>query len=1092
MSAKRFLLLSPLALAVSLAHAQMPPSMAVPPLPPVAAPLAGNAAGNAAVKGIAVTLDPQGAVADGVSRVAVKVVLHDDDGRPLKTPARITIETSAGRVLLPGADTDQTGPDRTDADPLTAGVQFDVPAGEASFWLIAPAQPQTVVLRVSSGRLQVEGRVDILPELREMLAVGLVEGVIGLRRQHRDAIQPVRIEDGFERELRAWSRSHGDTQLAARAALFLKGRIQGDALLTLAYDSDKDTYQRLMRDTLPDQYYPIYGDASARGADAQSLSKLYVRVDKDKDYLLFGDFSTSTRWQSGTPTRQGAQLQTHDLGNYARALTGAQVHAENERGQINLFAVRDNLRTAVEEYAANGTSGPFAVKNSAGLIGSERVEVITRDRNNLSVILRVTPLEPLADYVFEPFSGRILLNRPLASQDMAGNPQFLRITYEVQQGGEDFWLFGADGQWRLTPDMALGGSYVQDRNPLAPYRLGSVNLGLKLGPHTRLVAEMARSEGSYNTSGSNAVAAPGLSGVVGEAAGNAGRVAIEHDDGRTHVRAYAGRSDPEFDNPTASFNGGRGDAGVRATHQINPEVLVFGEAVRNEDRKSDGVRQGAQLGAAWKLGERLSVDMAVKTTKENGHGVSPAVGMPGQPSSDIGTGNAPLTPSGGFFGTGNNAVNPNTGQTLLAPQAGLGSVGEGRELDATTLQLGAQYRLTPAVTVMGEIEHSVIGDEQQRVAMGATYQLAEQTRLYGRWEAQRGLASVYSLNPADKSNWFSLGAETTYGSDTQLFSEYRLRDTLGDPRVASDAQLANGMRNSWSLAPGLRLVTATEYLRILDGKGQAAVALAGGLDYTANPLWKGQARLEWRRLFDSAATPLDDRQDSYLSTVTLARKLNRDWSALTRNYLLYNDFQGTGDRIQNRAQVGLAYRPVDHNRWNALGKYEFKYERDESGLPAAVVGTSAAPSRRDVHVLSVLGDWHPSRPWWLTGRVAAKTLKETFDGVAVPRYSAWYLGGRAVYDITEDWDLGVLGAHLGSAEGRSRQTAYGAEVAYQVQTNLRLALGFNLSGFSDRDLSGADYTARGVYIRLRFKFDEDLLGGAKTAVNPLLPRPVAS
>ncbi|MEG1970651.1 MAG: hypothetical protein RR101_11070 [Burkholderiaceae bacterium] len=1092
MSAKPWFLLSPLALAVTLAQAQaqIAPAAAFAPLPQVAP----AAMANAAVGEIAVEVDTQSAVANGVSRIAVKLELRDAAGQRLATPARITVEASAGRVLLAGASTDETGPGALDADPLTPGIQIDVAAGSASFWIVAPAQPQTVLLRISAGRVLAEGRIEVLPELREMLAVGLVEGVIGLRRQDRNTVQPVRIDDGFERELRAWSHrfNDGEGMAAGRAALFLKGRIKGDALLTLAYDSDKDTYQRLMRDTLPDQYYPIYGDASIKAFDAQSMSKLYVRLDQGKHYLLYGDFDTAVQWQPLVGSKLAAPLKLRDLGAYARKVTGARLHLEDVAGQANVFAVRDSLRVAIEEYAANGTSGPFAVRNSAGLIGSERVEVITRDRNNLSLIVRATPLAPLADYVFEPFSGRVLLNRPLASFDLAGNPQYLRITYEVDQGGPEFWLAGVDGQWRISPRLELGGAYIDDRNELAPYKLGSVNTGARLGANTQLVAEFARSEGRYNTSGSNGALTPGLAGVMGEAAGNAARVALDHDDGRSTARIYAGRSDREFDNPAASFNGGRGDAGARATHKLSPELMLFGEAVRSEDRIADGVRNGAQLGAAWKLGDQLSLDVAVKVMNENGKGVAPAASIPGQPSSSIGTVNSPLTPSGGFFGTGNNAVDPSTGQTLLAPQVAAPNAGAGRPLEATTVQLGAQYQLTPALSLLGEVEHSIAGDDQKRAALGASYQMAEQTRIYGRWEAQRGLASVYSLNPADQSNGFSFGAETTYAANAQFFSEYRLRDAVGDPLLARDAQLASGTRNTWMLAPGLRLVTSAEYLKILAGNSQAAVALAAGIDYTANPLWKGLARLEWRRLFDGAATPIDERQDSYLSTLTVARKLNRDWSVLARNYLLFTDFQATGDRLQDRFQLGLAYRPVDNNRWNALGKYEFKVERDQSGLPGVAVGTTVNPSQRDAHILSLLGDWHPSRPWWLTGRVAAKTVKESFDGVAVPRYSAWYLGGRTIYDITERWDVGVLAAYLGSAEGRSRQTAYGAEVAYQVQTNLRVALGSNLTGFSDRDLSGSDYTARGVYIRLRFKFDEDLFRGADPVVNRSLPRAATS
>ena len=77
---------------------------------------------------------------------------------------------------------------------------------------------------------------------------------------------------------------------------------------------------------------------------------------------------------------------------------------------------------------------------------------------------------------------------------------------------------------------------------------------------------------------------------------------------------------------------------------------------------------------------------------------------------------------------------------------------------------------------------------------------------------------------------------------------------------------------------------------------------------------------------------------------------------------------------------------------------------------------------------------------------------------------------------------------LYSPQGHSRQWAQGVELGYQVQTNLWLALGVNWSGFDDRDLVGSDYTRRGVYVRLRWKFDEDLFRRSKPAVNPALAR----
>ena len=42
--------------------------------------------------------------------------------------------------------------------------------------------------------------------------------------------------------------------------------------------------------------------------------------------------------------------------------------------------------------------------------------------------------------------------------------------------------------------------------------------------------------------------------------------------------------------------------------------------------------------------------------------------------------------------------------------------------------------------------------------------------------------------------------------------------------------------------------------------------------------------------------------------------------------------------------------------------------------------------------------------------------------------------------------------------------------------NLRLAVGYNLFGFRDQDLTGEAYTDQGPYFHFGFKFDESMFG----------------
>ena len=63
----------------------------------------------------------------------------------------------------------------------------------------------------------------------------------------------------------------------------------------------------------------------------------------------------------------------------------------------------------------------------------------------------------------------------------------------------------------------------------------------------------------------------------------------------------------------------------------------------------------------------------------------------------------------------------------------------------------------------------------------------------------------------------------------------------------------------------------------------------------------------------------------------------------------------------------------------------------------------------------------------------------------------------------------------------SRQYGLGLELGYLVTANLWVSAGYNFFGYRDEDLAGADYTTKGPYVRLRFKFDETVFGGLGAA-----------
>ena len=198
---------------------------------------------NHGVDLVRVEVDRDGVPADGQTPVHVRVQLLDADGKPLAGRSYATIEHSGGRIRLPGSRTDEFGPGAADADKVTPGVQLAVDDGVAEFDLLAPHEPQDVVLRITAGGQAAQGVIGFLPEMRELLATGLIEGIVNFRnKSNASLISPVQHHDAFDRDIRRWEKqfNNGKANAAARTAFFVKGRIKGEYLLTAAYDSDKD------------------------------------------------------------------------------------------------------------------------------------------------------------------------------------------------------------------------------------------------------------------------------------------------------------------------------------------------------------------------------------------------------------------------------------------------------------------------------------------------------------------------------------------------------------------------------------------------------------------------------------------------------------------------------------------------------------------------------------------------------------------------------------------------------------------------------------------------------------------------------------
>ncbi|WP_296949592.1 hypothetical protein [uncultured Massilia sp.] len=913
---------------------------------------------------IRLELENHRVAADGRALALLHVRLEDAHGVPVAERTPLTLEAARGAWL------------QADLDPREAGLQAFVEGGSADFALRAPLEAGDVVVRAASGTVQAQAELSFVPDLRPLVAAGVVDTAIGLNRVKGNVTDPVRAFDGFEDALRHVS--NGNTEIGGRAAMFAKGKVAKDTLLTLSYDSDKVSEQKLFRDLDPNAYYPAYGDDAQRGFDAQSTSRLYLRADHDKSWVMYGDITPP----GATPAR--------NLGAYNRALTGLRQHYESGNLLVDAFASRDSSRQMVEEIAANGTSGPYNTGSGVMVINSERIEIVVRDRNQTGVILSRKAQQRYVDYDIEPLTGRILFRAPVASLDEFLNPVSVRISYEIDQGSPRFWTAGVAAQYRVGKFAEIGGAYVDDRNPAAPSTLASLNATVRPDDKTTVIVEGARMD---------------RAGIDG----NAARFEAVRVDGKLESRVFGGRADLNFDNPSANLPRGRVEAGARLRWQATDKVVVAGEALHTEDLTSGARRDGVQVSAGYAFGNGVRVEAGVRRAHETAGDAATVLAQP--------------------------------------------------DLTSVRAKVAAQVPGLPQAGVYAEAEQDVRDSGRRMLALGGDYRFAGGSRVYGRHELISSLVSNYALNDGQQRNATVFGIDTDYMKDGRMFSEYRARGAdLGFAGAGGrQAEAALGLRNLWQIADGVRGSTSVERVRVLSGSAaNEAVAVAGAIEYSRTPALRANARLELRHAQDS---------DNVLSTLGLAYRLSETWSFLGKNTLAASRSRATDAmRVNELLQSGVAYRALETLGWNGLAKYEYKLERDD-GLAAM---------KRAVHTVAVNANWQPTRETVFSARYAAKHALDRSAGLP-NRAIGQLASARVTHQLGADWDVGVVGQVLVSGARRARQFGAGIEAGYQLRTNTWVSAGYNVLGFRERDLAEGNATAKGLYVRLRMKFDERTL-----------------
>ena len=351
------------------------------------------------------------------------------DGRTIVNVTAVVVDkwgVKVGDGYFVTVEADSMDMDVQDVDPNTPGIQLRLKNGLVTIPLHAPKEAGSYTLKVSTSNISTSVTKEFTTPVEPLMLVGSAEGSVNSLKTGGS------MSDSSFSQLQSANKISDGIHSDGRLAFYGRGSIWSNYLLTASYDNQRIQQDRLFRDLDPDVLYSVYGDNSNVDYTAQTNSPLYVKLERNRSFLMFGDFNTA--------------FAQNELARYDRSFTGVKGHYETKTGKVDAFGTVTDRKVVQKEIRGEGISGFYFLNNSNVVQGSEKVRIEVRDKLHSEVVLTRVDKTRINDYDIDYEQGTLFFKQPVSSIDNGGNPIYIVVTYESQSGFPDNYVAGAQGE----------------------------------------------------------------------------------------------------------------------------------------------------------------------------------------------------------------------------------------------------------------------------------------------------------------------------------------------------------------------------------------------------------------------------------------------------------------------------------------------------------------------------------------------------------------------------------------------------------------------------------------------------------------------
>ncbi|MBI4358302.1 MAG: hypothetical protein HY584_03300 [Candidatus Omnitrophica bacterium] len=855
---------------------------------------------------------------------------------------------------------------------------------------------------------------------------------------------------------------------AGKISYYMFGKLHGKYMFKSAVDTDKATQEKLFTYIDPDLYYPIYGDNSTVVYDVNSQGKIYALVEWDKSGATWGNYQTLI-----------GEENENKLIRYNRTLYGGKVHVETPKRTIygdpvtkaTAYFAEANQRAGHSELLATGGS-LYYFRHRNIVEGSEQVRLEVRDKNS-GIPIYSTPQEQIRDYEIKYDEGRIMFHKPLLSiapsdtvisdSVLGGNPVYVVANYEYKnQEAFPISLDDLDNRtagFRVSQhfrDHIRGAlTYLQEEQDGKYYKLLGGDSTVKLGNFTRLDAEIAHSTADSISSYISYGGGYDYEGLTGENLQDGTALRIEansslgeymgKDNDFLNFSGYWQRVDRNYSAVDSMFEAGSEKYGLNFSHRVtkNDEVrVIFEQQDIEKGATNDLVEDQIQAKRSQIFTGQWSHDWdkfhfiteyQMRNERE-----------PLGPLIDNGKGRV----KGHLVGERIQYDISDRTSVHLAQQVGL------TDINDSLSTVGFSRKVSDKTTVsaqagVGPMGHSVLASIQKNM------------------DAHNSSYSNYLLSNSAVDGRTST---TSFGSNTKISETATLRRER--QVVSSETRgvfKSNVIGYENQITPELKF--DFDYQKREEKQDpftitspEATNAASGFVSYLVPDKIKAYSKAEHRFNSDEVWQLVLDSQGEFKAT--------KDFFVFAEHE--YSTAKDNASQIDKK-QVGIAFRPVNFDWFNALAKYiRFADDRPEN-VTSADGGFVKMQSQSDTFA----GEYALDLPvrFQFVQKIAFQDEEimaaNTTNTIQTPEnLKALLMIYRLNYHLTNRIDFAAEYRRLRRKGSDIRDKEHGAlvEITFQIIKHVAIGCGFNFTNITEDITDHDSKNAKGFFIRMQGKY----------------------